>query len=212
MITARHRRDLGRSWRLASHAWMHADSTPRCRIRSRPAIGAARLVRRRCATTRRSSNALSLLFPEGETLLRRIGEAAAGQDHRSRARCAEIIGFIGQEAMHGKEHRAFNELLVAHGYAEAPRVDAGLRNFLKRVRKVLSPMSQLAVTCALEHFTAMLAEAAARATSGCAARSTRACARCGCGTRSRRASTRRSRSTSTTRPAAATRGASRSCC
>jgi predicted metal-dependent hydrolase len=69
-----------------------------------------------------------------------------------------VTGFIGQEAMHGKEHRAFNELLVAHGYAEAPRIERRLRRFLIGVRRVLAPRSQLAVTCALEHFTAMLAE------------------------------------------------------
>ncbi len=60
--------------------------------------------------------------------------------------------------MHGKEHRAFNELLIAHGYAAAPGVETRLRGFLKLVRRVLSPRSQLAATCALEHFTAMLAE------------------------------------------------------
>jgi predicted metal-dependent hydrolase len=70
----------------------------------------------------------------------------------------QVAGFIGQEAMHGKEHRAFNELLAAHGFKSAPLVDKRLRRFLKLVRKVLSPKSQLAVTCALEHFTAMLAE------------------------------------------------------
>jgi hypothetical protein len=70
----------------------------------------------------------------------------------------DITGFIGQEAMHGREHRALNNLLVEHGYHEAPRVERNLKIFLKRVRRVLSPMSQLAATCALEHFTAMLAE------------------------------------------------------
>lgn len=102
-------------------------------------------------------NALSLLFPEGE---RFFVESVKAHKHlvSDPALCRDIAGFIGQEAMHGKEHRAFNELLVAHGYAEAPRVDAKLRRFLKLVRKVLSPKSQLAVTCALEHFTAMLAE------------------------------------------------------
>ncbi len=102
-------------------------------------------------------NAFSLLFPEGE---RFFVESVKQQKDRitdpdlQRA----VAGFIGQEAMHGREHRAFNEILLAHGYAEGPRIDAGLKVFLKRVRHVLSPMSQLAVTTALEHFTAMLAE------------------------------------------------------
>jgi uncharacterized protein len=104
-------------------------------------------------------NALSLLFPEGERFFvdsvkhykDRVG---AGNAELARA----IVGFIGQEAMHGKEHRAFNDLIVAHGYTEAPRIDRRLRQFLLGVRATLSPASRLAVTCALEHFTAMLAE------------------------------------------------------
>ena len=102
-------------------------------------------------------NALSLLFPEGERFF-----VESVKQQKAKVTDAElakaVVGFIGQEAMHGKEHRAFNELLVAHGFPEAPHIEAGLRVFLKRVRKVLAPMSQLAVTCALEHFTAMLAE------------------------------------------------------
>jgi predicted metal-dependent hydrolase len=101
-------------------------------------------------------NALSLLFPEGERFF--VDSVKQLRDRASPELARDITGFIGQEAMHGKEHRAFNELLVAHGYAEAPRVEAKLRWFLGRVRETLRPMSQLAVTCALEHFTAMLAE------------------------------------------------------
>lgn len=100
-------------------------------------------------------NALSLLFPEGERFF-----VDSVKHYRDRVFGMEddITGFIGQEAMHGKEHRALNELLVEHGYTSAPKVDAALRRFLGLVRKTLSPMSQLAATCALEHFTAMLAE------------------------------------------------------
>jgi predicted metal-dependent hydrolase len=102
-------------------------------------------------------NALSLLFPEGERFF-----VDSVKHHKHLVTDPElqraIVGFIGQEAMHGKEHRAFNEMLIAHGYAEAPRVDAKLRRFLRLVRGTLSRKSQLAVTCALEHFTAMLAE------------------------------------------------------
>jgi predicted metal-dependent hydrolase len=102
-------------------------------------------------------NALSLLFPEGERFfvdsVKQHADAVTDPELRAR-----VAGFVGQEAMHGREHKAFNEVLVAHGYAAAPRVDAWLRRFLRRVRRILSPRSQLAVTCALEHFTAMMAE------------------------------------------------------
>jgi hypothetical protein len=102
-------------------------------------------------------NALSLLFPEGERFF--VDSVKRYKDRITDPELARaIIGFIGQEAMHGKEHRAFNELMVAHGYEVAPLVEARLRRFLRLVRKTLPPLSQLAVTCALEHFTAMLAE------------------------------------------------------
>ncbi|HSN28122.1 MAG TPA: metal-dependent hydrolase [Kofleriaceae bacterium] len=100
-------------------------------------------------------NALSLLFPEGEKFfvdsVKQLRDRAPDLER-------EIIGFIGQEAMHGKEHRALNDLIVEHGYASAPKIDATLRRFLRLVRKTMPPKSQLAATCALEHFTAMLAE------------------------------------------------------
>jgi predicted metal-dependent hydrolase len=103
-------------------------------------------------------NALSLLFPEGERFF--VDSVKHYKDEITDPELARaIVGFIGQEAMHGKEHRAFNDLLIEHGHAEAPIIDAKLRRFLQRVRKTLPPASQLAVTCALEHFTAMLAEA-----------------------------------------------------
>ncbi|MDQ3367427.1 MAG: metal-dependent hydrolase [Myxococcota bacterium] len=102
-------------------------------------------------------NALSLLFPEGERFF--VDSVKAHREGITDPTLrAQITGFIGQEAMHGKEHRAFNELLVAHGYTAVPRIEAGLRRFLGRVRQTLSPRSQLAATCALEHFTAILAE------------------------------------------------------
>ncbi len=100
-------------------------------------------------------NALSLLFPEGEKFF--VDSVKQLRDRAPELE-REIIGFIGQEAMHGKEHRALNDLIVEHGYTSAPAVDATLRRFLKLVRRALPPKSQLAVTCALEHFTAMLAE------------------------------------------------------
>ena len=102
-------------------------------------------------------DALSLLFPEGERFfvdsVKHFRDLLEDPELRER-----VAGFIGQEAMHGKEHRAFNEMMVGHGYAAAPEVDAWLRGFLRLVRKVLPRKSQLAVTCALEHFTAIMAE------------------------------------------------------
>jgi predicted metal-dependent hydrolase len=102
-------------------------------------------------------NALSLLFPEGERFF--VDSVKQARDRVTSPELQrQITGFIGQEAMHGKEHRAFNEMLAVHGFEVAPKIEARLRWFLRVVRRVLSPKSQLAVTCALEHFTALLAE------------------------------------------------------
>jgi uncharacterized protein len=102
-------------------------------------------------------DALSLLFPEGERFF-----VDSVKQHRDQIRTdelrARVAGFIGQEAMHGKEHRGFNDLLVVQGFTAAPLVEARVRRLLRVARRVLAPRSQLAVTCALEHFTAILAE------------------------------------------------------
>src|SRR5712675_1188383 len=83
--------------------------------------------------------ALSLLFPEGEQF---FVQSVKQHSHLVSGELArQVTGFIGQEAMHGKEHRAFNELLLAHGHAEADRIEARLHWFLLRVRKILSPKS-----------------------------------------------------------------------
>ncbi len=66
-------------------------------------------------------------------------------------------GFIGQEAHHGNEHDAFNAFMESKGVPTG-KVDAYVKDGLKFMAKWLSPERQLAKTCALEHFTAMLAE------------------------------------------------------
>src|ERR1051325_10557067 len=101
--------------------------------------------------------ALSLLFPEGERFFVDSVKQNASCVTTDELR-RDVAGFIGQEAMHGREHRAFNELVVSHGYTAAPKIHAALARCLRLVRRLLTPRSQLAVTCALEHFTAMLAE------------------------------------------------------
>jgi predicted metal-dependent hydrolase len=106
-------------------------------------------------------NALSLLFPEGEQFfVRSVKHFADRITDPELAR--EVTGFIGQEAMHGREHRAFNEMLIGHGYREVHRVDKNLKGFLAFIRRILTPHGRLAATCALEHFTAMLAESLLR--------------------------------------------------
>ena len=100
--------------------------------------------------------ALSLLFPRGETFF-----VESVRHFRDRiddpALVAAAAAFVGQEAMHGKEHRALNKRL-AERYPAVPRLDAELAWLLATARRVLGPEGQLAATCALEHLTAILAE------------------------------------------------------
>ncbi|MGD0524092.1 MAG: metal-dependent hydrolase [Polyangiaceae bacterium] len=102
-------------------------------------------------------NALSLLFPEGERFF-----VEAVRRFRDRiddpAQLAAIDGFVAQEAMHGRAHRLFNDMLRQRDLAVSADAEAQLRRLLAFARRTLSPKGQLAVTCALEHFTAILAE------------------------------------------------------
>ena len=101
-------------------------------------------------------NALSLLFPQGELFFmdsvrhyrQRIDDPQLKK---------EIQGFIGQEAMHSREHVAYNDLLQAAGLP-AHTLDRRLKFILDLQKKHLPPSFNLAVTIALEHYTAMLAE------------------------------------------------------
>jgi uncharacterized protein len=103
---------------------------------------------------------LSLLFPRGERFF--VDSVRAHRDRvADPALAVEVAGFIGQEAMHGREHRAFNELLRDRGgamNAAIRTIDSQLAAILGGAQRTLSPASQLAVTCALEHFTAIMAE------------------------------------------------------
>ena len=101
-------------------------------------------------------NALSLFFPEGEQFF-----IDTVRHYRKRITdpklLEEVKGFIGQEAMHGREHRAYNEALAAAGYP-AKELERKAVKQLELGRKLLPPSGQLAATIALEHFTAILAE------------------------------------------------------
>jgi hypothetical protein len=70
---------------------------------------------------------------------------------------AQVAGFIGQEVTHGREHRALNERLQEMGYPTR-RVDRMVQRDTKVAGRKLPYKQQLAITAALEHYTASLAE------------------------------------------------------
>ncbi|HEY1633914.1 MAG TPA: metal-dependent hydrolase [Acidimicrobiales bacterium] len=100
--------------------------------------------------------ALSAVFPDGEDFF--VRSVRHFRDEVSdRALKRQVAGFIGQEAMHGREHRALNDRLDALGYPTKV-VERLVERGLKIRERVMTPKSNLAATAALEHFTATLAE------------------------------------------------------
>jgi uncharacterized protein len=98
-------------------------------------------------------NALSTTFPKGEAFF--VESVRAFRDEAPPKLAEEIKGFTTQEAIHSREHDAFNKRAVDAGY--------DLGKLEKRVEERLAitkgrpPIVSLAATMALEHFTAILA-------------------------------------------------------
>ena len=102
-------------------------------------------------------NALSLTFPEGESFFVSSVRALRYRVSDETLK-AQVRGFLAQESFHRREHDAFNEWLRELGI-DVDRYYAEVKVLLDRPRKRASPLMQLAVTCALEHLTATMAEA-----------------------------------------------------
>lgn len=99
--------------------------------------------------------AMSSVFPDGERFF--IDSVRHYQDAlKDPTLKAEVRAFIGQEAHHGREHEAFNDWLLEKGYPINETLER-VTNGLNMARQRLSPRQQLAMTLALEHFTAIMA-------------------------------------------------------
>lgn len=127
--------------------------------------------------------ALSGLFPDGEEMF-----IEAVRHHRDRVTDPDLLrqvnAFIGQEVTHGREHRLLNERLAELGY-RAKLVEATLHNDavitpgMRRILRIVTkfgplkdigerieeqetiepePIMLLALTSALEHYTATMAQ------------------------------------------------------
>jgi len=97
--------------------------------------------------------ALSSTFPIGEQFfvhsVRNVRDQVKDKNLQ-----AQIAAFIGQEAMHSKAHAEFNTAWRRDDY-HLDRFQAWLERKNSDV-KGLHPKIQLAITCAFEHFTALL--------------------------------------------------------
>lgn len=99
---------------------------------------------------------LSGVFPEGEDFFVRSVRNYRDQIVDPELK-TQVAGFIGQEAMHSREHERFNEQLHEIGYPTR-LIDTTVGVLLRFGSKVLPKKLQLAITAALEHYTATLAE------------------------------------------------------
>lgn len=98
---------------------------------------------------------LSTLFPEGESYFVRSVRVLREHAKLNEALDKEISAFIGQEAMHSKEHHAFHISAQQHGLnPESLEKVTGI--VLKGLEKVFSKKWNLLVTVGLEHYTAVL--------------------------------------------------------
>ena len=99
-------------------------------------------------------NVMSLTFPDGERFfvdsVRALRDQAKGPDRQK-----DISGFIGQEAMHGREHEEYNDFVAQAGIPLHAQ-EAFVARLLKAVQDYSPQSFQLAATVALEHLTAIL--------------------------------------------------------
>ncbi len=101
-------------------------------------------------------NVQSLLFPKGERFFIhsvRYYRDEITDPHLQR----QIGGFIGQEAMHSREHEVYNVRLEAIGY-NVQKMDRLLSRVFSFAERYLSPKTCLAMTTGFEHLTATCAE------------------------------------------------------
>jgi len=99
---------------------------------------------------------LSAVFPDGEDFfvrsVRHFRTDISDPDLKR-----QVSGFIGQEAVHGREHREFNDRLSQLGYP-TKQVERFTKKGLEIRERIAPAKANLAATAALEHFTATLAE------------------------------------------------------
>ncbi len=102
-------------------------------------------------------NALSIFFPEGERFF-----IHSVRHYRDRITDPElqkaVTAFIGQEAMHGREHTEYNDAMVAAGLP-AQALESMVTSILEPIKQHLPAQMQLSTTIALEHLTAIIADA-----------------------------------------------------
>jgi hypothetical protein len=103
---------------------------------------------------------LSLFFPPGERFF--IDSVRAFRDHIDDPELlARVRAFCGQEGVHSREHERYNAALEVRGLP-ARELEQAVVARLQDMTSRTDRRWQLAVTCALEHLTAIMADVALR--------------------------------------------------
>ncbi len=101
-------------------------------------------------------HALSLTFPQGEKAF--IDSVRHYVDQITDAQLKDDVrAFIGQEIQHSREHEGLNAFVERQGLP-AQYIYDFIRERILKTETEAPPIVQLAVTCALEHFTAIMAD------------------------------------------------------
>jgi predicted metal-dependent hydrolase len=105
-------------------------------------------------------NTFSIVLPVGERFF--IDSVRAYRDQITDPELKKAVtAFIGQEAMHGREHEEYNVALFARAPV-APKFERFVFNVLSGITQYFPKSFALSGTIALEHFTALLADSVLR--------------------------------------------------
>ncbi|HEY5856239.1 MAG TPA: metal-dependent hydrolase [Aldersonia sp.] len=107
-------------------------------------------------------NILHLFLPEGEEWFCRVFKEALPMIHDPELR-RDVLGFIGQEAMHARSHTGVHDYLHAQKLDIQPFIDHAEYGFRVAVDKRCSDslnslVERLAIIAAIEHLTAYLGD------------------------------------------------------
>ena len=105
-------------------------------------------------------NSMPILFPDGERFFIDSVRHYRPQIHDPE-QLALIKGFIGQEGHHSHEHIEYNRRLSDLGY-DVEKLTRPVQHRIRYANKHFSPERRLAATVAMEHFTAIMADAVLR--------------------------------------------------
>lgn len=103
-------------------------------------------------------NALSLLFPQGAKYFIDVARKVARTVKlpANQELSEEIRGFVAQQAIHTCQHAQYNAVLDQLGYRNV--VNDYIDRVVELTRRHLSPLTNLAMVYAYEHYTAILGD------------------------------------------------------